>query len=353
MSYGSTVLTQCETLQDSLDSNFTTCSASELRESTPFLDFLLSPLNANNITQSVVQGSKIRSVNLTYFQRLNESEVGSGLSNPNCSASTKRGNCVENYTLDDTDNLQVEEQITASDLNTVCLDDGMYLTGVVQRLIDVLARRVATKTWTEVNTETGAWDSEVSGLVGDILNVKTLKDSSVDVFPWTMQEIDTATMQSGYCGPTMCFSDVALWQYYDRVLAGCCADQGVDIGAIASEFGKVVQYDRRAATHFGANKALVTQPGALSLLQYAQNEFFDQAGVRRWIAGGSAFRHMVIFDPKSGLKMDLNITEQTCGTIDIVLTATTSLVSLPADIFGTGDSKDGVKYANEIEVVNV
>ncbi|GAG97545.1 unnamed protein product, partial [marine sediment metagenome] len=127
--------------------------------------------------------------------------------------------------------------------------------------------------------------------------------------------------------------------------------QGVDLGAIAREFGKAVMYDRRVASSYETGHAIMTQPRALTLLQYAQNEIFEDTGNRILQSRGTTFNHSVIFGP-NGLKFDLNVSEQTCGDIDIVLTATTKLVSLPDDIFGTGDTKDGVKYFNEIQVDN-
>lgn len=353
MSYGQTALTQCEDLQDNLDNFFSTCSASDMREPTPWLDFLLSPINNTGLEQVVVQGSKIREINLRYFQRINEDNVAEDATNPQCSATTKRGDCSESYTLDEDDNLQIEEKIELKDLIRVCRDNGDYMTKVVNRLIDVLARRVATKTMTEAAVLTGAYDSIVNGVAADVLSVRTLTTpTSSDVYPWAAQEIDTALMQTGYCDTPFIFSDVLLWQYMDRVNAGCCANQGVDLGAIARQFGKVVQYDRRLAAAFGANKAIVTQPRANTLLQYAFNDVYAEAGVANIIGAGTSSRHMVVFDPQSGLKMDLNVTEEPCGGINFVLTATTKLVSLPTDIFGTGDSKDGVKFFNEILVDN-
>ncbi len=358
MSYGSTILTQCEDLQARLDQFFQTCDASNLIEPTPFLDFILSDLNNTGLAQVVTPGdSKIRNINLTYFQRINEDNVKSNQANPNCDASTKRGNCVEGFTIDEDDNLQIEEKITVKDLNRVCMDNAEYFDGVVRRMIGVLVRATATKTMDESVLLTGKWDTQTDNIngatiVADVLEVRTTKSGAPeDVSPFTMQTIAAATMVTGYCDTPICFSDFDLWQYYDRVLAGCCADQGVDLGAIAREFGKVVMFDRRISTSYESGHAIVTQPRALTLLQYAQNEIFEDTGNRILQTRGTSFNHQVIFGP-NGLKMDLNVSEQTCGDIDIVLTGTTKLVSLPDDIFGTGDSKDGVKFFNEIQVDN-
>jgi len=357
MSYGSAVLTQCENLQGQLDDFWETCDASRLKEPTPFFDFILSPFNNFGLDQVVNPGKgKTRTINLTFFQRINEDNVQENQTNPNCSSDRKRGNCVEQYEIDTDANLQVDEFIEASDLRTVCQDDGTYLRNVIDRLVNVLERRVATKTTEEAAALTGTWDTEVNSnpdITVDGQNrlvVRTRRAGALDeIFPWTMQNIDLALNQTGYCGTPICFSDAELFQYYGKVLQGCCADQGVDLGELARVHGKAVAYDRRIRAAFGDGEALVIQPGAQALLMYSQNEFFDDAGVRS-IWGTGDFTHMVIFGP-SGLKMDLNL-QTTCGGLQVVLTATTQLVSLPDDQFGTGDSKDGVKWANVILVDN-
>lgn len=356
MSYGNTVLTQCENLQSNLDQWWQTCDSSQTKEPTPFFDFILSPTNNFGIDAVINPGGgKTRTVNLKYFQRLNENIVQENVPNPNCDANTKRADCVEQYEIDTEENLFVEEFLEAKDYRTVCQDDGTYFQGVINRLISVLERAVATKTTNEAASLTGKWDAIVNNnpdvsVVDDQLVVRTRRSGASDeVFPWTMQNIDLALNQTGYCDTPVCFSDAELFQYYERVQAGCCADQGVDIGQLAREKGKAVVYDRRIATAFGTNEALVTQPGAMQLLMYTQNEFFDQAGVREiWHQGD--FVHMVIFGP-SGLKMDMNL-QTTCGGLQITLTATTKLVALPNDLYGTGDTKEGVKFANQILVDN-
>ncbi len=359
MSYGSIILTQCENLQGRLDDFFNTCNASELIEPVPFLDFLLSSTNRTGIDQVITPGnSKIRTINLVYDQRINEDNVQANQDNPNCDATTKRGDCSEDFTIDEDDNLQIEERIEVKDLNRVCQDNADYFDKVIRRLMNVLVRRVATKTMDQAPLETGAYDIKAQDIpganfTGDVLEVRTTKSGAPeDVSPFTMQVITNALNVTGYCDTPICFSDFELEMYYQRVLAGCCADQGVDLGMIAARFGKAVVYDRRISDSFGANFALVTQPRALQLLMYAQNEIFTDPSNTVLQTRGTTFNHQVVFAP-NGLKFDLNVSEQTCGSIDIVLTATTSLISMPDDIFGTGDPKAGVKFANQIEVINV
>lgn len=359
MSYGSSALKQCENLQGMLDDFFNTCSASELVEPTPLLDFVLSPMNSEGISIEVARGnSKVRNVVLEYYQRINEDNVDENEDNPNCVATDQRGSCSESYTIDTDENLQVTEKITAKDLQPHCEDDGEYLRGVVQRMIDVMVRRVATQLAQQAAVLTGKWGEQTNDIEDvsvnamDQLVLETKKAGTSDVFPWTLEGLDAALIETGYCAPPIVFSDWPLWQYGRRAKNGCCADQGVDIGALTSEFGKAILHDRRIKDAFGAGEALVTQSGALALIQHSANQFWDQAGVRQLIQFSTFTRHMVIFEPRTGLMFDLNVGEVTCGDIHLVLTATNKLVALPSDIFGTGDPKDGVRFVNNILVSN-
>lgn len=360
MSYGATALKQCENLQGMLDEHFQTCAVSELVEPTPVLEFMLSPMNTEGISQRVAPSgdAKVHNVVLEYYQRINEDNVTEDATVPACDASTKRGSCSEAYTIDTDENVQIEEQIDSKDLQTHCQDDGQYLMGVVRRLMDAVIRKVATKTAEQAAALTGKWDAQVNNIddasvnAQDQLVLETKKAGTVDPHPWTMEALEAALTVTGFCQPPVIFSDFALWQYFRRVLNGCCADYGVDLGELTSRYGKAVMYDRRIRAAFGANEALVTMPGAMALIQFAANEFWLKDGTRQLIQNGTSFSHQVIYDPRTGLKMDLNVSEQNCGSIDIVLTATTKVVALPSDIFGTGDDKDGVRFVNNILVSN-
>jgi hypothetical protein len=348
-----TVLQACEKVQDELDVWFQTCDAAELREPTPFFDFITSDLNNQGLSQQVNPGNgKVKTVSLRYFQRLSESAVLSNQANPNCVAVNEKNDNVEDYTIDPALNEQATCKLTLNDIATACVDNPDYIRQTINRLIDVLVRKIATKTATEAIALSGKWDSAVTGVVADQLTVRTTKSGAPEeVSPFTMQDIDVAMMQTGYCDNGFVFGGTALWKYYSRVLQGCCANQGVDLGAIAREFGKAVMYDRRIVSAFGDDNAnIVTQAGSMALLTYSANQAYD-GGINEMIGAGTNYFHTTIFDPASGLPMDLNIKDD-CGTLHFVLTATTKLVALPSTLFEVGDSKEGVNFVNQILVNN-
>jgi len=220
------------------------------------------------------------------------------------------------------------------------------------RLMDVLERSVATKTTDQAAALTGAWASDVQNVIANQLIVKTLKDGTTDeVYPFTMEEINTALMQTGYCDTPAIFAGTKLFQYYKRVLAGCCANQGIDIGELFARYGLAVMYDKRVVSAFGNNdNAIVLQPKSTTLLNWTLNDWRN--GIDNSIVQGADYFSQVVVSPRTGLKYDLNVKDN-CGTVSIILTATTKLVGMPTDLFPVGDTYQNVNFFNEIKVTNV
>ena len=123
MSYGISDLNPCENLQEELNDVFQTCDASLIREPSPFFDFIMSDMNSAGVAQQVSPGrGKTRTVNVRYDQRINEDNVLSNQTHPNCVATTKRGDCIEAYEIDTTKNVQIEELIDIKDLMPIDRD---------------------------------------------------------------------------------------------------------------------------------------------------------------------------------------------------------------------------------------
>ena len=313
----------------------------------------MSPLNTTGLNQEVSPGNgKVRTVRLRYDKRILESHVQENAPNPTCISEYERGDCYEEYTIDTDENLQESEKIQATNLSATCRSNPEIFTTILMRLIDAVERKVATKTTTEAAVLNGAWASDVENVIANQLNVKTLKDSTTDeVFPWTMEVIDNSLIQTGYCDTPVIFSGTKLYQYYRRVLAGCCANQGLDLGELLRLYGKAVMYDRRVVTAFGDNdNAIVLQPKVLTVLNWTLNDWKN--GIDQSIIQGADYFSQVIVSPRTGLKMDLTIKDN-CGTVSIIVTATTKLVGMPTDLFPVGDVYQNVNFFNEILVANV
>lgn len=342
------LLVPCPNIQDLLKANFQTCTQ---REPMPFLEFLTSPANNYGLQQKVSPGKgKLKNVELTYLQRLLEGEVEENVTNPMCTSTTERGNEVEVYELDPDANVGVSQKFTLATWRDICEDPEVSFIQQLERMQTALMAKVATKTANQAPALIGGWNSNVDNVIADELIVKTLKTvASGDIAPFTMQDIDMAFMQSGWCAGRAIFSGTDLYKYYGQMLAGCCASMGVDLRQIMDMFGWGVAYDKRIATAFGGNDhALAVQLGALALLHYNVNDVYDDFDL---LSSSANYYHTKIFDPGTGLPMDLNM-KNDCGNISIQLVATTTLVALPKDMFQATDENDGVNYAAEIKVTN-
>lgn len=333
---------------------FQTCSVAELREPMPFFDFITSELNNRGLDQQVAPGGgKTRTVNLRYFQRFLETDVDDDQANPSCAAGGNDDEQIATFDINTGLNSQIRKTVSVADFEKNCRDNADYLRSLIARMVDAVIRKEATKRYAQAAALTGDWDNKVGPitLADNTLEVRTTRSGAADeVEPFTLQKIRTALRQTNYCSTVFSFSGTALWEYVGQVMAGCCANQGVDIGEIARTQGFAIDYDYRIADAFGNdNNAVVLQPGSLALLTYSRNQTYE-GGMDNIIQRGTNYLHMTIFDPLTGIPLDLNIKDD-CGTMNIVVTATTKLVALPS-LFKVGDSMENVNFFNEILVNN-
>lgn len=348
MSATASSLINCPNLQVELNEYWRNCST--VRESLPFFEFMMSPENRDAIQDQITIGSgKLRTVEVRYDQRYLESTVTANQPNPTCSASTKEADKSATYTIDPNVNFQIERAFDVMDLVRICRTNETYVTGLIQRMIDALMRRVATATAVEAVALTGGWSSDTPNVVDSELNVTTLRSGTTDqLAPFTMEDIDLALRNSGYCDSVAIFSGSTLEKYARRVMAGCCADSGVDLRELFDMYGKAVVWDRRVKDAYGSDdKALVVQRGALQLLVF--NLFEGMEGVN--VMDDGDYKQMVIRDPLTGFPIDM-VWKYDCGKVNIILTATTKVIALPNDLYQVGDVYRGVTWASTIKVAN-
>jgi hypothetical protein len=341
----------CENLQGYLEDYFQTCGAAELREPTPFFDFLTSAENNMGLQQIVSPGGgKVRNVVLKYQKRYLESEVATNQPNPNCTNTNEPFDCTQTYTIDTYRTFQHGFKWNINEMRDVCQNDRMQFAKEIQRSIDVVMRKIATQITNDAALLIGKWNDNVQNVTGqDRLDLATLKSvASGDINPVLYQTLDLALMQTGYCAQRVIFSGTDLYSYFRQSsVAGCCANEGIDINAIWNNYGIAVYYDKRVASAAGGNSfAWVTQPGALALLTYNQ---FD--GEYVYGGNGTNYEHMLIRDPKTAFPLDLTISDN-CGVISVNITGTPKVVGLPNDLYAVGDEQEGVNYFNKIKVVN-
>lgn len=353
-----TALNACPNLQLELNEHFQTCDASMLREESPFFAFVMNPANAGRVQYAVSPGrAKVRTVELRYDQRINTNETTANATNPTCTSSTKRGDYISTYTIDTDQNIAIDQWFDPDDWITTCRAGGVQLAKKIQIMIDSLVRARAKKTAQElaVLMSDAAWDTAVAATLtvngSNQLVTNTLKASSTDIATNALMDIEQAMLQTGYCAPAFIGGGTLLFRYYKMLQAGCCADQGVDMGELLRLYGKYVTYDRDIVNATGDNTvSYIVEAGSTALIEFAKNEVYSEPEIASLMQNAS-WNPMVIVDPKTGHKLDLNITF-TCGQIYVQIVSTAKLVGLPSDMFGTGDTKRGVKFINQVKVTN-
>lgn len=356
MSCLSTALNSCPNLQGAINDYFLTCNQEYFKEPMPFAEFITSEMNKNGVTQLVSPGQgKLRTVELKYSKMISESEVVEDAERT-CTATTKRGDCVATYSIDPDTARKAEELVSAADLTDACMNNGTYFTERISKVLDVLERKIATDMANDAAALIGNWSSDVtsqdgSAVASDTVVIKTLKDSSVDPYPTTMAFLDLIFQQTGYCGSPVIFAGTKLYQYYQWLLAGCCSASGVNLEAMLRQYGKAIMYDTRVATAMGGNDyAIATQPKALALLHYTQNNWKE--GVPTPILQGADYFSTVVVTPRLGIPVDLTVKDN-CGSVSILGYSTTKLVALPDGLFPNDHRMFGVNFVNKLKVTNV
>lgn len=355
MSCLTTALQNCENIQDELNRYFPTCAAATFKEPMPFAEYITSPVNRAGLSQQIAPGQgKVRTINLRYRKRFLESGVLSNQAKT-CVATDQVGDCLKEYGIDTTQNIQRGILIPEGFLNESCRNNADFFMETLMMLIDQLERKAASNLSTTAATAYGNYATDAAGVNGtDDLVVKTLVDATTKDEPWpnTMQKINTALMQTGYCGPHAIFSGTLLYEYYRTLLSGCCTSTGVDLRKQFDLYGTAVMYDRRIQTAMSAGNqfsGLIVMQGALQLVEWVQNDWKDN--LDSIFKQGANYYSTVIVSPRLGLKMDLRIADN-CGDLSMILTATNKLVAMPPDMFPTADIYEGVNFVNKLLVTN-
>lgn len=339
-----TTLTACPDIQAELNQYYNTCNASNLREPMPFFDFLMSDANMSGLSQLVVPGpGKIRTVQLTYEQRIPESEVTALSScDMTCSAETKRGNNVTTYSIDCENGWEVEELVSANDFVYACQSNDQILAKKIQAMIDALVRKTATALTTQAGALLGNWSTDTGVSAGNPFNVVTV-DGSGNVKPTGWEDLDLAILQTNFCAAPVIFGGTTIFKYGRLMQAGCCSAQGLDLMAIRDQFGKAVVWDKRVNAITGNDGFWVLQPGALAVITYTGA---DQGLGMNQVLEGANYRKMTIQDPQSGLPIDLVISDN-CGNVSLTARSVAKVVAMPSDMFPVGDSMAGVNFFAE------
>ena len=116
-----TTFVNCPTLQDRLDAVFCQSGGAE---PLPLIGFLFSnENNVINLEQQMIQGTNIKTLQLTYSRRVLESEVDNYINYDTCTAPAKRGETSTTYTFDETKGLEIARKFDLDEKDNVVVTD--------------------------------------------------------------------------------------------------------------------------------------------------------------------------------------------------------------------------------------
>lgn len=350
MSYCAATLEACPTLQAQIDDMFNTCDSGLFMEQIPLAEFIASAQNRSNLTQTISPpNAKVRSVNLIYDQLILESAVTLNATEF-CTATTKRGNCSQNYTIDPTANFTIEQLIEESDLREACLDNGEFLSREILKMMIALEHRIASAWTAQAVALAGAWnttDIPETVSAGNELQIPLTFNTGA-FNPIAAQILSNDLMMNGYCNQPFIAGGTQFFRYMQAAgLAGCCTDSGLDISAIMSQWGMAVAYDRRVKNSMGGNQfALVVQPNSVIPLYWVKHPWKDGMAIP---SGSANYVNYGLLLPRLKIPVDVYFSDKCPGALHIIISAATTVVGLPEDLFPTGHHLDGLTFVNKLE----
>ena len=357
MSYMTSSLVACQTLQEDLTTVWQAEGTAGSDEMIPLEEVLMSQANSREIQQRMAPGNgKKREVELKYTPRLTESEVEENVDNPKCTATNKSGEFSQTYTMPD-ENIGYSELLEIDDFTNWCGDNGTRFLQRVNAIADVLERKVATQHAQEFALLAGTWGTNIFTTGNAAGNVNSsdeyvwatrYSDGKPD--PEAMGNLSVARMKAGL-NNVVGFGGTSAWTYFNALNIGCCSQDGMDLMEAMNRFGLSYAYDKRleaALGNNGVNKLMLYRLGSVVPLFYTNNQWKNGAAP---IFQGGDYLHTGIFSPRTGMPMDLTIKDN-CGALSISVAVSTKLIAVPNDQFQTNDPYFGRNGVAKVLISN-
>jgi hypothetical protein len=343
MSYST--LINCEALQVSLENAW-----SDPREwggmSTrhPFAEWIVAPENRRLIVDQVSPGGgKLRTVTVKGWQSICTDAVLENQPNPNCGAEGSLQQFHQDYTIDTTQNLQVQINITVDQFATACEGNGEILSEHLRRMIDALDKKVAEMIATQAVALAGGWSAGVTDVTGEVLDITLTTPRNYFA---EITALRNAADMTDYPEMSAIFGGAVARELFQALNAGCCASNGVDLWEAMQQYGYGFAYDRDLNSAMSnLENAMIFAPGALQVLAISLAPNLSAFG--QTVMDASNFVWNTLFSPRFGLPYDLTVSNN-CGAISIALTFTGKTVALPDDIYCPGSDLSGVNWAGKI-----
>jgi hypothetical protein len=350
-----TTLPACPNIQDQLVGDFSDFDYGRLREKAGFLEYIVSPDNTRDIVQNVSPGNgKLRTVELTYTPRVLETQVATN-ANKVCTSTQDFGAATTSYSLNPTtDGVSIDFRVTPLNLATICEPNEQWVSKVINYMIDAAVRKIHTQVATQLSALVGGFAVGDANQDGTAIaaNTKVLSSKMASTLGYApdyrfISELEFTAMNSGYGSAPLFFGWGEALKSFSQLRAACCADNGMNMGELASTSGMAFLADKKIGSVFGANYFVGLASGAVQLLQY--NEYAGPRGIN--YIDTEIYKQTVIVDPQTGIAFDFTA-KLDCGVWHFQIKKAFKLVGMPTDMFCVGDDYRGVTYVNKYQIVN-
>ena len=339
-----TTFVNCPTLQDRLDAVFCQSGGAE---PLPLIGFLFSnENNVINLEQQMIQGTNIKTLQLTYSRRVLESEVDNYINYDTCTAPAKRGETSTTYTFDETKGLEIARKFDFADLWRRCESNELYFARLVSDLIDGAERKMETQAAQYLVAGVGGFATiDTDGVAGNVKSVGTkLSDGTIDYDAHQM--IMQSARFNQFCTAPIIAGDYDIVNYYDAIGVGCCAQTGLDFASVAQGIPTILP-SYRIGTAFSndTSKFLVMEAGAALPVWF--NQYSGQLGA----ALSSETMQFSTVVSRRGIPFDLSVIRD-CNTVHVKLSLAWDLFFKPTDMYENSDILDGVTGILTFDVSN-
>lgn len=354
MSTVTSAVTTCVSAQRDLDELFPTCGDIAPEGFISLTPYLYSAENRSGI-EFIVSPTygKTRELIAIYDQIIPASEVTTvSTCTSVCNATTERGDLSTPYVMD-CDGFRVEEKFDPVSWRLSCTDNAVKIQRTILKMMAALDTKINRSVVSEVNALIGNWATYVPGTTGEALIVRTRVGSTEVTAPMpnTYVKIQNAQRLTKYCRPAFVVGGWDLWEYAQLMRAGCCNDQGIDLGVIQQNYGVAYDFDSDIQDTYGSQISFSLMNGAVQLLTLNMYGGFEQNSPYIDVSGGSTQFAGIVESPWTGLPYDLSV-KYDCHIVHIVMTGRVKAVGMPRDRFPAGNANENVTFANIIQVVN-
>lgn len=349
-------LISCPQIQGDLIEFWDTCDPTKYREDTPLQNILNSSINSMGGNPKKMQervspgGGKVRQVEYIYSPRILTSEV---------SSNTGRDSCVSTNTIGETsmivdvpeDYVQYDFLISPMELREKCKSNRLYFAEKLQQAIDVIIRLREERLTNSLELMYGGFSVGEPNVAAKIKTVATRQGvGSPNLDTDALSQISVSTTYAGYCDRPIILGGREMYDYMSKLRAGCCyTDGGYDIRAMLDQYGMMFVNSMFADAAFGTDGFISFAPGAIQLIEWLEYEGPDG---NLNMVDTEALKFTVITDPRTGARLDLKIVLDCFGNYSVFLRSYFKLITLPTDMYYSGDRLYGVNQLNRFRINN-